>query len=714
MGQAVEAASSPQPAPSPSEAGGPGTRPNAFIRLVDPAIPAEMAADPDILRRARVVLGFTLSLIVLGIEALVFFAWALPGNLWQHLAVVLGVGLGLTAAIPLAFRRFHSLALGANLVIAGSWIVIVAALAVSGGIEAPLLHWCALMPMLAVLMGARRSAVVWTGIGIATVGAFMVLDSMGASLGDALGMTHLSGKTLWVQRGIDVASWLGVLLAVALLYEAQRREQNRRLALQNSNLETEIQQRTRAEERNRYLAYYDELTALPNRRLFEERMTSAISQSQRLERTVAVLFLDLDGFKTVNDTLGHGTGDRLLEQVAERLRSCVRLSDTVSREEEGGSREGTEDVVSRRGGDEFTVLLSAIRNHREAAIVADRVLHALADPFFVTDHEISISVSIGIAMHTGAIDPFGGSDLLRKADLAMYHAKDCGRNNFQFFEEWMTTDTVERATLASELRHALEHDEFELYYQPIARPETHEVVGVEALARWHHPQRGLTPAAEFIEVAEENGLTIPIGEWALRTAVRDYSSWQSQGLAPPRIAVNVSGAQFRGGGILATVANILREHEVAASVLELEVTEGAMLGDVDEVSRCLSGLKDMGVSIALDDFGTGYSSLSFVKRFPVDRLKIDRSFVSEIETDPEAQAIVTAILAMAHQLGLAVVAEGVETEAQERVLREHRCEELQGYLFGRPMPAAALAERMRTGKNVQSDCVPSLPVRKVG
>ncbi len=683
-----------------------------LVELVDAAIPGEMQTDPDVLRRARTVVGLTLALIVLGLEAIAFFAWAIPGDSWQRVAAALVVALAMVGAIPVAFRRFGSLALGANLMIGGSWLVIVSCFTVSGGIHAPLLHWCALMPLLAVLMGAPRSAFVWLTVGVLTVCGFAALDSIGIQVQDEAGLAHSTGPILWVQRLIDVSSWLGILLAVALVYESQRKQQTERLATKNADLEVQVQHRAEAEARNRYLAYYDELTTLPNRRLFEEHLTIAIGHAMREGRQVAVMFLDLDGFKAVNDTLGHGSGDQLLAQVAQRLRSCLRLSDTVARGCDESETGTGEDLVSRRGGDEFTILLSEIRDHREAALVADRVLRALADAYFVGEQEVSISASIGIALHSGGIGPFGCSDLLRNADLAMYHAKDCGRNNFQFFENWMTEDTLERGKLSAELRRGIDCEELEIYYQPIVRPLTHECVGAEALARWHHPQRGLLPAAEFIEVAEESGLAVALGEWAIRTVARDYSKWLGEGVAPPRVAVNVSVAQLRRGTLTSLVSHALREHPMPPAALELELTEGAMMIDVEDASQCLNALKELGVSIALDDFGTGYSSLSFVKQFPVDRLKIDRSFVKDVEADREAQAITTAILAMARQLGLAVVAEGVETEAQERFLQSHGCEEIQGFLVGRPMPAAAFAELMRTGHAPEMSSAPMLPARK--
>jgi diguanylate cyclase (GGDEF)-like protein len=654
---------------------------------VDSGIPPSVE-DPESLRRARIILSFTLVLIVLGVEAVVFFSWALPTHLAQPVAVSLIAGLMLTLAIPTVFRRRGSLSLGANLVIAGSYVVITTSFVMLGGIRAPLLHWLALLPLLAALMGARASAWGWAGVGFATVGVFTLLDIGGHEFPDQLGLATLQGATLWAQRFVDVGSWIAVLLTVALLYEVHRKQQTRQLAEQNAQLESEVEQRGRAEERTHYLAYFDELTTLPNKRLFEHYLQAALDHAPRIEKMVAVLFLDLDGFKQVNDSHGHALGDSLLQQVALRLKSCVRMSDvaTRGRVEEPG-------VVSRLAGDEFTILLTCIRDHGEAGIVSQRILDCMEAPFLLGDHEIFITASIGIALFPSAGE--GLEDMLRSADLAMYHAKERGKNTYQFFEESMNLDIVRHSTVAADLRKGLDRGEYELHFQPIVAARSHDVVGLEALTRWNHPDRGSVPAREFIEVAEKSGLILPLGDWILHEACRQYAEWQSAGIAPARIAINVSGPQLRRGTFLKTALDALRDFAIDPSCLELEVTEGAMLVDEAEASRCLAELKDLGVRVALDDFGTGYSSLSYVKRFPVDSLKIDRSFVHNIETMTEAQAISTAIIAMAHQLGLEVVAEGVERQAQEEFLREHDCDQLQGYLFGKPVDAAATTELLR-------------------
>jgi len=658
---------------------------DVLLRLVDSGIPtAIQAGDSDSLRRARTVLSFALVLVVLGIESLAFFSWALSPSAALPVGVSLLGGLLLTLAIPWSLRRWGSIEVASNLLLAGSYVVIVTSLAIVGGIRAPLLHWTGLLPMLAVLMGTRRSAWTWTLISFATLGAFVCAENLGWRFPDELGLARLEGSRLWVQRLVDVGSWITLLVAIALLYEARKEEQTRQLADKNVELESEIDQRSRAEERNQYLAHYDDLTALPNRRLFQQQLEAALDDAAASGRMVGVLFLDLDGFKEVNDTHGHAFGDRLLQQVAQRLRGCIRMSDSAAR---GGPESGA--VVSRLGGDEFTVLLTELRSHQEAALVAHRILRTLERSFELGNHEVFISASVGIALDRGGVDRV--DDLLRSADLAMYHAKDQGRNNFQFFEESMNADVVRHGTLAAELRRGLDRDEFELEFQPIVDSRTRRITGVEALARWSHPERGGIDATEFIAIAEDSGLVVPLGEWVVHEACRAYAAWCDAGLEVPRLAINVSGAQLRRGRIVESIVDASRKFEIDPSRLEIEVTESAMMLDEEEAGRCLAQLKRMGLHLTLDDFGTGFSSLSYVKRFPVDSLKIDRAFVSEIDTDPEARAISTAIIAMAHELGLRVVGEGVETAVQEQILLEHRCDELQGFRYSRPLCADEMA-----------------------
>jgi predicted signal transduction protein with EAL and GGDEF domain len=407
------------------------------------------------------------------------------------------------------------------------------------------------------------------------------------------------------------------------------------------------------------------------------------------------MFLDLDSFKWVNDSYGHRFGDELLREVAERLGACVRGVDAVFRGtgDESGDEQGI--VVSRLGGDEFTVLLVGLRSEEEAAIVARRILQSLQNPFSLEDREIYISASIGIALYPRNVGDV--NELLRNADLAMYAAKDRGKNNYQFFTKSMSDEIVHRTTVTTELRRACERREFELYYQPIVQSESLAVVGLEVLLRWNHPSRGLVLPGEFIQIAEQSGLVVPISEQVLLAACQQNRRWQDDGLPPVRLAVNISAVQLRHRQLQDHLGHVLTETELDPKYLELEITEHAMMEDEEETARSLEGLKMLGLNIALDDFGTGYSSLSYVQRYPVDSLKIDRSFVKEVSWDPDAQAITTAIVAMAHGLGLRVVAEGVETLGQQEFLTGLGCDELQGYRFSPPVPAREAALLLRNG-----------------
>jgi diguanylate cyclase (GGDEF)-like protein/PAS domain S-box-containing protein len=421
-----------------------------------------------------------------------------------------------------------------------------------------------------------------------------------------------------------------------------------------------------------YLAQHDALTDLPNRILLNDRLTEAIALAQRYERQLALLFLDVDRFKHINDSLGHVIGDRLLQSVAQRLTACVRASDTVS----------------RQGGDEFVILLSEVKHARDAAVCAEKILLALRTPHIIDQHELHLSVSIGIVTYPD--DGSEGETLLQNADFAMYHAKDSGRDNYQFFKPDMNLRAVERQSLENGLRHALERQEFVLHYQPKMHLATGTIIGVEALIRWLHPQRGLVPPVQFIPIAEESGLIVPIGRWVLREACLQARDWRDAGLAPLRIAINISAVELRAKDFVASVHAVLKETGVQPSCLELELTETFLMQDPKSTAAVLQAIKDMGVKLALDDFGTGYSSLSYLKRFPIDTLKIDRSFVRDLTTDADDASIVSAVISMGKSLHMRVVAEGVETPEQLAFLREHRCPEGQGYYFNRPMAAAEL------------------------
>ncbi len=424
-----------------------------------------------------------------------------------------------------------------------------------------------------------------------------------------------------------------------------------------------------SEARLHHLAHHDALTGLPNRNLFVDRLGQAVARAERGRWVVALLFLDLDRFKYVNDTLGHAAGDQLLCDVAERLRACVRESDTVA----------------RLGGDEFTVILEGLSRPEEAAEVADKVLASLRRPVTLSGQEVLIGGSIGISLY-----PPDGTDtrtLIQHADAAMYDAKEAGKNTHRFYHTGLTTRSAERLDLEARLWRALERDEFDLYYQPKVKLPGGEITGSEALIRWRHPEWGLVRPDRFIPVAEETGLIGPIGEWALRHACRQQARWHKQGRPVVPVAVNISGRQILQGRLAETVARILAETECATRYLELEVTEGFLIEDPERGGAVLQDLKALGIRLTIDDFGTGYSSLAYLQRLPLDVVKIDRSFIRHLPTDREGAAIVQAVVALAHSLDLKVIAEGVETEAQSDFLNAQDCDEAQGYYFSPPRPA---------------------------
>lgn len=443
-------------------------------------------------------------------------------------------------------------------------------------------------------------------------------------------------------------------------------------------------ERKTAEERIHLLAYYDSLTGLPNRLFFKERLEHALNHARRHKKQLAVLFVDLDRFKRINDTLGHSVGDKLLKGFAEKLEWCIRDTDSVTRTPPA-EFSGT---ISRLGGDEFIVLLTEIRNEIDVAKIAKRVLNELSQPFALDSYEVFVTASIGIAVY-----PADGTDcdtLLKNADTAMYHAKDQGRNNFQFYTESMNASAFERLILESSLRRALEKEEFRLYFQPQLDMARNVITGVEALIRWNHPELGVVSPGEFIPIAEEAGLIIPIGEWVLRTACRQIKSWAGAGMPPMTVAVNISSRQFRQQSLLSTVAEAVKELGPEAGLLKLELTESTIMQGVEETVDILREFKSMGLGVLIDDFGTGYSSLSYLKRFPLDALKIDRSFVKDVTHDPDDANITKAIIALSHSLNLRVIAEGVETKEQFEFLKENGCDEMQGYLFSKPLPADEL------------------------
>ena len=425
-----------------------------------------------------------------------------------------------------------------------------------------------------------------------------------------------------------------------------------------------------------YLAYNDPLTRLPNRRLFHDRLTQAIAQAQRHESGVAVLFLDLDNFKIINDTLRHHAGDQLLKAVGERVSGCLRKSDTAA----------------RVGGDEFTVVLPEVDAPQDAAAVAQKIIDSLKLPFQVNGLELFVSGSVGIALYPA--DAQDVEALVKAADAAMYHAKAQGRSQFQFYSERFNAAAVERLALETSLRFALEREEFLLDYQPQVDLGTGRMVGMEALIRWRHPQLGILAPSHFIPLAEETGLIVPIGEWVLRTACAQAKAWQRAGFANLIVTVNISSRQFRRTALAETVRGILAEADLDPRLLELEITETVVMDDVDAAIATLHSLKALGCHIAVDDFGTGYSSLSYLSRFPVDNLKIDQSFVRDLDVGSSdartAESIVTAIISLARSSSMCVIAEGVETAAQLDFLRSRQCDRMQGFHFSPPICPDAL------------------------
>lgn len=451
---------------------------------------------------------------------------------------------------------------------------------------------------------------------------------------------------------------------------------------------TELKQ---AEEQIRYLAYYDGLTGLANRSLFKDRLKKAFASAHRKERSMALMFLDLDRFKNINDTLGHHIGDMLLKNVADRLNQIIRESDSLARLGSAVSH----NCVSRLGGDEFTVLLSEIAHPEDVVVVAERMLAIIAEPLNLAEHEIQVTASIGISVF-----PCDGKDpdtLMKNADTAMYFAKEKGRNNFQFYEQELNEIINEKLIIESDLRKALAEDQFQLHYQPLINSLSGEIIGAEALIRWQHPERGLIPPNEFIPVAEESGLISSLTDWVLKTACNQNKAWQREGLKPIRIAVNLSGYRFSQQNIVELVERNLQDSQLESKYIELEITEGTLMQDKENSKGLLQQLKDMGLSIAIDDFGTGYSSLAYLKRFPIDTLKVDQSFVRDISNDPNHEAIVKAIVTMAQSLELNVTGEGVETKEELAILQKLGCTSVQGYYYSRPVPADDFVSLLKKG-----------------
>ncbi|MCC7284843.1 MAG: EAL domain-containing protein, partial [Burkholderiaceae bacterium] len=439
----------------------------------------------------------------------------------------------------------------------------------------------------------------------------------------------------------------------------------------------DITSRKQAEARIEYLATHDSLTGLPNRVMFAELLSHVLASARRNERRFAVLFIDLDRFKFINDSLGHDAGDALLREVARRLKESLRASD----------------IVARLGGDEFVMLLQDLNSAEESATIARKLLSAVIRPIELNSQECRVTASIGISLFPD--DARDEMLLMTHADLAMYHAKEEGKNNFQFYDGRLETMSLERLTLETQLRRAIERNELSLHYQAKLDLAHNTIAGVEALLRWTSTELGPVSPAKFIPLAEETGLILTIGRWVLRNACAQGVAWQRAGLPPVRVSVNLSPRQLLDPELVGAVRNVLVETGLAPDLLELEVTESSVMHNVERALEVLGALKAMGVWLAIDDFGTGYSSLAQLKRFPIDTLKVDRSFIRELPSDSEDKAIAEAIIAMGRTLSLTVVAEGVETLEQQQFLRERACDQMQGFFFSKPVSAAEFAELLR-------------------
>ena len=452
------------------------------------------------------------------------------------------------------------------------------------------------------------------------------------------------------------------------------------LSESNTRLQQEVQERVRSEERIQYLAYHDSLTSLPNRSLFSQLLTHGISQAHRYKKGLAVLFIDLDRFKNINDTLGHDAGDVLLQEVGKRLRLLLRASD----------------AVARLGGDEFVVLLEELEDEKYVSLVAQKILSAIVRPFGTTGQEFHVTASIGISSY-----PKDGEDersLMKNAEVAMYRAKEHGKNNFQFYSAELNAHTFERLALEVNLRRALERNEFQVHYQPKVDIRSGHITGMEALIRWQHPDLGTVAPNQFIPLAEETGPIVPIGKWVLKTACMQIKAWQHDGLPPLSVAVNLSARQFSDVNLLHDITSTLAESGIDPALLELEITESMLMHDIEKAIGIMRALAEMGVRLAIDDFGTGYSSLSTLKRFPINTIKVDRSFIRDIAANAEDNAITGAIIAMGRSLSLTVIAEGVETAEQLDFLRAHACDEFQGFYCSKAVPAVEFLALLQAQK----------------
>ena len=473
---------------------------------------------------------------------------------------------------------------------------------------------------------------------------------------------------LWGQRGEEKIAFD---IAITAIVDADEKPS------QYAAIVSDITQRKQDEERILRQANFDNLTGLPNRALFVDRLGQSLLTMSRAQHKLGLMFIDLDGFKLVNDTLGHDKGDDLLREAAVRISSCTRDGDTVA----------------RLGGDEFTVIMPNLHDAKDAPLVAQRILEALAKPFDLDDTESFVSGSIGITIFPD--DASDANNLLKNADAAMYRAKDLGKANFQFFTSDLNAEVAERLTIKNGLVKALERDEFKVFYQPKVTLSTGQIESVEALMRWDNPDLGMVSPARFIPVLEETGMVVEVGEWAIREACKQHRIWIDEGLPPIRIAVNLSARQLREISFVSVLQKVLHETGVGPEGIEIEITESMIMSDTDSAIAALTELHGLGICVAMDDFGTGYSSLSYLRQFPIDTIKIDGSFVADISTSADDAEIVRTIISMGQTLNKTIVAEGVETEEQLQLLRNFKCDQIQGYLFSRPVPGNELTEFIR-------------------
>jgi diguanylate cyclase len=507
----------------------------------------------------------------------------------------------------------------------------------------------------AVIMGAAIAGMHYTGMAAANFAA------------NTICLTGPFADNSWMAGTLAVITFLILCGTLSLsVLDARMESKTAQMASSLREANAELQ----------HLVLHDTLTKLPNRLLLEDRVQQAVQECQRGGGHCAVLFVDLDRFKTLNDSLGHFAGDNVLRKVADRLRGAVRVEDTVS----------------RLGGDEFVILLKHLARPADAVEVARKIIEVLSNPMHLDEHELRIGSSIGISVYPEHGD--SATRLIANADAAMYYVKKSGRSNFAFFTPEMSTFFPKRLALESELRAALEKGQLVLHYQPKVDMRSGNIVGMEALVRWQHPQRGMIAPSEFIPFAEETGLIVPLGRWVLQEACRQNRAWQELGIADPVVAVNISGVQFQQRDLVETVADALETSGLAARHLELEITESVVMQNAPEAIVMLEQLHRMGVGLSIDDFGTGYSSLNYLKRFPIDTLKIDQSFIRDISSDNDDAAIVRAIIALAHGMRLRVVAEGVETVGQLEFLRALGNDQYQGYLYSKPLPAAEMEMRL--------------------